>query len=54
MGYTNERFEPEHSLDQLIDLAEAASIDKDAAWEVSKEIDFWAQRALAANGFGDY
>ena len=44
-----------HTLDQAVELAESANDEHYTPWEtLNEEIDIWARRALAANGFGDY
>ncbi len=55
MGIANEQFEADYTLDQLVELTISADDDHDTPWEtLNDEIDVWALRALAANGFGDY
>jgi len=55
MDYANQQPETEYSLDQAVELAEAVNDDHYTPWEAfNDEIDTWARRALAANGFGDY
>ncbi len=55
MNCANKSFEKNYILEQLVEPEEAAN-DADATpWVTfSEEIDTWARRALAANGFGDY
>jgi hypothetical protein len=46
---------PSYTLDQTVELAESANDEHYTPWEtLNEEIDIWARRALAANGFGDY
>ena len=55
MDYANQQPEAEYSLDQAVEFAESANDDDYTSWEeFIDEIDIWARRALAANGFGDY
>jgi hypothetical protein len=55
MGYANEQFEVEYTLDSLVELADISNDDDHTPWEAfNDEIDIWALRALVANGFGDY
>jgi hypothetical protein len=55
MGYANEQFEVEYTLDSLVVLADISNDDDHTPWEAfNGEIDIWALRALAANGFGDF
>ena len=55
MGIANEPFEADYTLDQLLELTLPADDEHDTPWETfNDEIDAWARRALAANGFGDY
>ena len=55
MDYANQRPEIGYSLDQALELTESESDDHYTPWEeFNEEIDNWARRALAANGFGDY
>ena len=55
MENTNQQPEVEYTLDQAVELAESANDEQYTPWETfNDEIDTWARRALAANGFGDY
>jgi hypothetical protein len=55
MGYADEQFEAEYTLEQLVELVAVTTDEDDTPWEAfNEEIDTWARRALAANGFGDY
>jgi hypothetical protein len=55
MKTANIALENEYTLDQLIELADFTNDDHETPWEAfNDEIDTWARRALAANGFGDY
>ena len=55
MDSANQRFENGYLLDEAIDLAESANDDLSRLPDAfDEEIDAWARRALAANGFGDY
>ena len=55
MDYANQQAETEYSFDPAVGLAESANDDDYISWQASDdEIDIWARRALAANGFGDY
>ena len=55
MDYANSQPEVEYTLDQAVEFAESANDDEFTPWEAfNDEIDTWARRALAANGFGDF
>jgi hypothetical protein len=55
MDSANPRFETEYLLDEAVDLAESANDEQSGMPDAfDEEIDLWARRALAANGFGDY
>jgi hypothetical protein len=55
MNYANQQPEIECSLDQALELTESENDEHYTPWEeLHEEIDTWARRALAANGFGDY
>ena len=55
MEYASQQAETEYNLDQAVELAESANDDDYLSWEAAcEDLDTWARRALAANGFGDY
>jgi len=55
MGAYNPRLETDHLLERAIELAETANDEVyTLAEDLDAEMDAWARRALAANGFGDY
>ena len=55
MGYADAQLEAEYTLEHLVEPAAVTTNEDDIPWEAfNDEIDTWARRALAANGFGDY
>jgi len=55
MDSANQHFEAAYLLDEAIEFAESANDDLVMLPDAfDEEIDIWARRALAANGFGDY
>jgi len=55
MDYAAEQPESEYTFEQAVELADSANDDLYTPWEtLSEDLDTWARRALAANGFGDY
>jgi hypothetical protein len=53
MEYANKQPETGYSLDQVLELTESENDVHYTPWEeLHEEIDAWARRALAANGFG--
>jgi hypothetical protein len=55
MDSAAQRFETAYLLDQAIEFAESANDELSALPDAfDEEIDSWARRALAANGFGDH
>lgn len=54
MANTNEVFESDTTRDQLVELAEAANDEPTPRETFNDDVDCWARRAMAANGFGDY
>jgi hypothetical protein len=54
MDEANEQFDVEYTLVQLVEFADAWNDDDFPEETFNEEIDTWARRALAANGFGDY
>jgi hypothetical protein len=55
MGHADQWYAADDRLEPPGELAAVPSDQGDSSWEAFvDEIDTWARRALAANGFGDY
>lgn len=54
MSNTNAVFKSDYPRDLRVKLAEAANDEPTPCEAFNDDVDRWARRALAANGFGDY